>query len=340
VDHPSPPEQGTYFYSVFGLRVRANRPVCVFLPTAPGPPDVSFYLEGTRPHPFRHLDREEWYECPDRDDSGQPLLRAWKLRGSDYFHFRFSEGPEFFVDRAGESVWSFWPEHVGFDDVLTFLAGPAFGCLLFVRGTTLLHGSAIAVGNQAVALLGPPGAGKSTTAAAFALKEFPVLTDDIVAVREQDGEFLVQPAYRRLCLWPDSVEALYGSAEALPLLSEGWEKRGLELGHCSPFQEHALALAAVYVLGERTSASPSGTISPLSPRELLVRLLANTYAGRLPSDHKAEEFDKLACLVNRISGRSVAPHPSPRHIGGLCNAIIEDFERIADARKGCLCTTF
>ena len=330
----------SYFYSVFGLRVRANRPVPVFLPASPGQPDVSLHLQGTCSHPFGNLDRVEWYQCPDADERGQPLLRAWKLAGGEYFHFQFSEGPEFFFDRAGESVWSFWPHDLSFDNLLTFLAGPAFGCLLFVRGMTVLHGSAIAVGNKAIALLGPPGAGKSTTAAAFALSNFRVLTDDIVAIAERQGEFLVQPAYRRVCLWPDAVAALYGSANALPLITAGWEKRELELGDGGPFQRHAIPLAAIYVLGERTSPHPSGSIARLGPRELLVKLLGNTYAGRLPNDRRAHEFDVLARLVNRVHGRRVTPHPSPAHIPELRDAVIEDFARLdCSAGKDCLCMT-
>jgi len=328
VDSPSVPEKGTYFYSVFGLRVRANRPVGVFLATPPGQPDVVLHLEGSSPNPFGKLDREEWHQSLYTDDFGQPLLRVWKLNGGDYLHFHYSDGPEFFIDSAGESVWSFWPEQVDFDDVLTYLAGPAFGYLLFVRGLTLLHASAVAVGDKAIALLGPGGAGKSTTAAAFALSKFPVLTDDIVAVREHNGEFLVQPAYLRLCLWPDSVEALYGSPEALPRLAESWEKRSLELGGGCQFAQRALPLAAVYVLGERISPSPCGTIARLAPREFLFNLIGNTFANRLPNHTRAQEFDALARLVSRVPGRSVTPHPSPRNVRGLCSSIIEDLERL------------
>jgi len=328
VDSPSPPETGTYFYSVFGLRVRTNRPVDVFLPVAPGQADVSLYLEGACPNPFAKLDHQEWHQSPYTDDSGQPLLRVWKLRGGDYLHFHYSDGPEFFIDRAGESVWSFWPEQVDFDDVLTYLAGPAFGYLLFLRGATLFHASAVAIGDKAIALLGPAGAGKSTTAAAFALAKFPVLSDDIVAVTEQDRDFLVQPAYLRLCLWPDSVEALYGSPEALPRLAESWEKRGLELGGSYQFEKRSLPLAAVYVLGDRISPSPGGTIARLAPREFLISLVGNRYANRLPNQMRAQEFDTLARLVNRVPGRSVTPHPLPGNVRGLCDSILEDLEHL------------
>jgi hypothetical protein len=324
------PQTDAHFYSVFGLRVCANRPVEVFPRTAAGKPDLALHLEGTAPSPFDDLPRSEWYECPDKDDSGEPFLRIWKLNQGDYFHCRGSDGVEFFFDRAGERMWSFWPEHLDFDEVLTSLAGPIFGCLLFIRGVTCLHGSAVAVGSKAITLLGPPGAGKSTTAAAFALSRFPVLSDDIVAVREQHGDFLVQPAFRRLCLWPSSVEALYGSAEALPRLTKNWEKQGLALGgNGCRFQEQALPLAAVYVLGERTSQNPSGTIVPLAPRDALIHLVANTYASRLPNERREREFDELARLVSRVPVRQVTAHPSASNLQRLRSAIVEDFAGLA-----------
>ena len=316
------------FYSAFGLRVRVNRPLSVFLPTAPCEPDVSLCLAGTCPNPFDKLEREEWHRSPYTDDSGQPQLCVWKLAGGDYLHFRYCDGPEFFIDRAVQSVWSFWPEQVDFADVLTYLAGPFFGYLLSLRGVTLLHASAVAVGDKAIALVGPPGAGKSTTAAAFASAKFPVLSDDIVAIREQDGEFLAQPAYRRLCLWPDSVAALYGSPDALPRLTPSWEKRGLKLDGDYQFEERELPLAAVYMLGERLSAHPGGEISGLSPRDFLIRLVGNTYGNRLPSHTRGREFDVLARLVDHVPGRSINPHPSPQNVRGLCASIVEDLERL------------
>ena len=192
-------------------------------------------------------------------------------------------------------MWSFWPEHLDLDYVLVYLAGPIFACLLFVRGITLLHASAVAVGNKAIALLGPKGAGKSTTAAAFALSKFPVLTDDIVAV-EDTGRVSGAAGIPSALPWPDSVEALYGSPEVLPRLTENWEKLGLlnSGGGGCRFQERALPLAAVYVLGERTSQNPCGTISQLAPREFLITLVGNTYANRLPNHMRAQEFDELA----------------------------------------------
>ena len=222
------------------------------------------------PNPFGKLDREEWHQSLHTDDFGQPFLRVWKLNGGDYLHFQYSDGPEFFIDRAGESVWSFWPEQVNFDDVLTYLAGPAFGYLLFVRGVTAASRQRRRRRGQGDCLAGTGGSGQVNHGRRLRTFEIPGAHRRHRRHREHNGEFLVQPAYLRLCLWPDSVEALYGSPEALPRLAESWEKRGLELGGDCQFEERALPLAAVYVLGERISPTPCGTISRLAPREFLI----------------------------------------------------------------------
>ncbi len=115
------------------------------------------------------------------------------------------------------------------EDAATYLLGPVLGLFLRLRGVTCLHASAVAFGGQAVAFVGSEGAGKSTTAAALALRGHAILSDDVVALAEHDGAFFVHPAYPYLCLWPESVESIYGSADALPRFSANYDKRCLSL---------------------------------------------------------------------------------------------------------------
>src|SRR5260370_8969321 len=105
--------------------------------------------------------------------------------------------------------------------------------------------------------------GKSATGAAFAGRGYGVLSDDIVALFEQEGVFHVMPAYPHLCLWPDSVEMLYGSRDALPRLIPDWEKRRLSLGEeGARFESLPLPLAAIYVLAARRP-DPAPYLEPI-----------------------------------------------------------------------------
>ena len=166
---------------------------------------------------------------PDEDD-GQPNLRVGVFPGGDYFGFFYSDGARFAVERRGREVWADWPENYTLEDACTYLIGPVIGFVLRLRGVPCLHASAVAVGEQAIALVGFPGAGKSTTVAAFAQCGFSVISDDVVALAEDGANFLVPPGYPRVNLWPDSVRALFGTDGALPRITPTWDKRYMALG--------------------------------------------------------------------------------------------------------------
>ena len=136
----------------------------------------------------------------------------WRLASGAYFRFWYGDDRiEFLIDRSGSQVWVNWPESCPLEDAATYLLGPIFGFVLRLRGVVSLHASAVAVADRAVVLVGPCGAGKSTTAAALARLGFPVLSDNIVALEERGGSLIVHPGNARLSLWPDSVRTLFGA---------------------------------------------------------------------------------------------------------------------------------
>ena len=78
-------------------------------------------------------------------------------------------------------------------------------------------------------------------------------------------------------LWPDSVKALYGLADRLPLLTLNWGKRYLDLAALpGRFCGRALPLAAAYRLEPRTQDAGAPRIESIKPRDALHRLLAHS----------------------------------------------------------------
>ena len=65
-------------------------------------------------------------------------------------------------------------------DVRLFLLGSVWGALALQRGLLPLHASAVGRGRTVHAFTGPPGAGKSTLAAALAARGYPLFTDDML----------------------------------------------------------------------------------------------------------------------------------------------------------------
>jgi len=147
---------------------------------------------------------------------GVVSLQIWDVQDGEFLLVRYSDEAEFWLNRDYRTLWTHWPGDSSLEDALTYLLGPIMGLLLRLRGVVCLHASVVSIGDRSIVFVGSEGAGKSTTAAAFAQQGFAVLSDDIVALVEREQQFHVLPAYRCVNLWPDSVKLLYGSEGALP----------------------------------------------------------------------------------------------------------------------------
>ena len=319
-------------HAVYGLRVAANMAL-------PGLPlqlesdayDTQIQLKEWGTFPARFPEGiEVLYASPEDDAPDPPNLRVYLLPGGDYFGFFYRDEVRFAVERHGREVWGDWPENYSLEDACTYLLGPVLGFVLRLRGATCLHASAVAIDGQAVALAGSPGAGKSTTAAAFAQRGFSVITDDVLALMEDGRDFQVQPGYPRLNLWSDSVGALFGSDEALPRITPGWDKRYLALGDNGfGFASRPLPLGAVYLLGAREAALEVPVIDYLSGSNALAEFVTNTYVNYLlDRDMRSREFDVLTRLVVKIPVRRVRAPADYSAVFDLSEVIANDARRV------------
>jgi hypothetical protein len=313
---------------VYGLTVRSNLPIpgvpeCALTER----PEVEVWLRLPCPS-LKAATEETWFTSRFLDDSAEPTLTVFKLNGGAYFRLVYLDGTEFVIDRAGERVWASWPASLALEYTTPYLLGPIFGFVLRLRGAVCLHGSVVVVRDRAIALLGPGGAGKSTTAAAFARLGYPVLSDDIVALRNRDEMLLVAPGYPRLCLWPESVYALCGSREGLPRITMDWEKRYLDLTHEGyQFARRPLPLAAVHFLDQRSADPSAPYVEPVNRKAALMGMIANGYASALlDQSMRAREFEVLATVASAVPVRRVTPHVDPSKLSTLCSMILDDFE--------------
>ena len=317
-------------HTVFGLTIRSNLPVPGLAPMEDSgkTADLRMHL-GVSPYSALGIARkpeELTYESSYTDDSGSPALRIWRSADGVYLRLAYYDGMQFWLERAGKEIWAIWPEASTLEDASAYLLGPVLGVLLRLRGVTCLHASAVALEGYAVAFVGAEGAGKSTTAAAFAWEGHGVLSDDVVALTENESGFLVLPAYPHLCLWPDSVATLYGCADALPYSGTGGEKHRLSLGDGKTrFEKCPLPLGAIYILGQRRS-DRAPFVEVIRPQTALLSLVADTFANKiLDRELRAREFGVLSRLVTTVSVRRVFPHCEVSRVRDLCRVIREDF---------------
>jgi hypothetical protein len=325
----------TYCYRVYGLELYS-----------------SVIIAGLQPHSSHSLQPDVQFESGPQPDwvnaglalPGSVIVRRQSADGStattltvtrhgepDCFEFVYADGTRFVVSADAKHVWGNFLPPLTLEDLATYLLGPIMGFLLRLRRRTCLHASAVRIGDSGLTMVGDAGFGKSTTAAALALRGMPVCSEDIVPLVEADGRFEISPGYPRVCLWPDSVEMLLGSKDALPLLTPVWDKRYLPLdGKRARFADENLPLGMIYLFGARVDSESAPRVEELRPKDALLELVQNTYMNWLPDpEQRAREFDVLARLVDAVPVRRIVPHTDPRKIGALCDLLIHDANRVA-----------
>jgi hypothetical protein len=317
-------------YRAYGLTFTSSVPVPALRPLCQGPPDCDARVDiGTTPHwvqltlarPARIVPTSR---AGGREEHSHLTL---KVHENDLFsQLAYADGCRFLVDMNATRIWGEAGRGLCDDDLFVYLLGPVMGFVLRKRGCLALHASVAELNGVAFALAGSASSGKSTTAAALALRGIPVLTEDVTPVKQSDDSFIVEPGYPRICLWPDSVKQLLGSPDALPLLTPNWEKRYLPLdGVRAHFAPEPKPLGAIYLLSPRADEATAPRIEEISPCDALLVLVQNTYMNYLlDRDQRAAEFDFLAKLADRVPTRRITPHADPARLPALCDLIIED----------------
>jgi hypothetical protein len=316
-----------HFYGIYGLTLSSDvvLPGLCDLPTVVARADLCLQLAETPRWaeqalglPARAVRRR-----PNGVLDGDPAFTVTETKVPLYHVLRYGDGTRFVLDSCCTKLWGEPGPGLSHEDLCVYLFGPVMGFLLRKKGLTPLHASAVSIQDRAAALVGESGAGKSTTAAALALRGWPVLCEDVCAFDEQEGRFLLRPAYPRVLLWPDSVKFFYSSEQALPLVVPGWDKRFLPLnGSGACFADTPSALTAIFFLAPRSSDDAAPRIEKLSPQQAVPHLVQDTYMNwLLDSAQRAAEFDVLTRLVQKVECYRVTPSSDPARLPQLAQLI-------------------
>ena len=282
-----------------------------------------------------------WYLSRNREPSGTPALIIYHtpatnrdgVAGSSYW-LKYADGTSIIVGEGVSQVWVTWPAWSSLEEACTYLLGPVMAILAQLRGTTCLHGSAVVIAGRIVGFLGPQGAGKSTTATGFARAGYPVAADDLILLLEREQGFAVDSTYPVLRLWPRTVSMLFGHEDAVPPISRGWDKRGLDLsGSKYCFQEEPLPLAALYLLGARSGDESAPFIAPLSGAPALLSLVRNSWAHYVDKPSiVAAQLRVLTRLSQCVPMRTLVAHEDHTRLPALFDLVTADVRAI---REGC-----
>lgn len=327
----------TLRYRIYGLNLSSDSsiPGLLELPASAASPDVRIQL-GPQPAWVADalaLPSSVLHSLPACEETCDPAFVLTSLGDGEFFQLYYSDGTCFVTDAAASRVWGLAGVSQTLEDLATYLLGPVMGYLLRKRGITALHASAVCLDGKALVLTGEAGAGKSTTAAALALRGLPVLCEDIAALHETAFGFHVHAGHPRVCLWPESVSMLMGQSNALPLITPNWDKRYLPLdGAFAPHETSMQPLGAIYILSPRR-AGHAPLIEEVSSRDVLLELVQNTYMNwLLDRRQRAEEFALLSRLISHVPVRRIVPHRDPARLEAFCDLILDDAARLLSGR--------
>ncbi|MCF8049992.1 MAG: hypothetical protein K9L59_02060 [Desulfobacterales bacterium] len=324
-------------YSAFGLVIRSSERISN-LPTAactgqspPADIQVEFTSGGkeSRPDPDEIL----LHAFANPENCSSPFLLVWKHAADGDYRFRFDSSVEFKLQRSGRKITVACESSTTMDEVAAYLLGPVMGLALRINGLVCLHASAVVFKNRAIALMAPPGHGKSTLAAAFAKRGHPVLTDDILVLVKDGNQLKIQPSYPQIRLLPVAVETLFGHREALPRLSRSnpnLSKHVLDLtGPDYRFAEEATILNAVYTGLESDQASAT-RVKDFNCVERFLAMCANLYLPNIIDEkmHRTH-FEVLENAAKAVPVRCIeTPCRNAMTPFDLCDLILDDYNSL------------
>jgi hypothetical protein len=323
-----------YSYRAYGVGIESTCRIAGLEPTTPGSTRFTLRFEaGPEPEwakSARSLPGRILSHLPEEKKTADPAFVLTEHGNGKCYDLAYSDGARFVIDETAERMWGATEPPLGHEDLALYFLGPVMGFLLRHRHVTCLHASAVELHDRAVLFCGDAGFGKSTTAAALALRSAPVLCEDVVPLELTEGRYWVIPGYPRVCLWPDAVAKLLGDEQALPLLSPTWEKRYLPLdGVRATFAREKKPLGIIYLFDERSAEANAPRTEEMRPREALLKLIQNTYMNwLLDRPRRAEEFDELCKVVQQVPVRRIVAHTDGKKLGTLCGRIFEDAEKI------------
>lgn len=167
-------------------------------------------------------------------------------------------------------------------DIRTFLFGTMFGLLVHRRGLFPLHASCVRIGDRAIALCGMSGAGKSTLAATLTRRGHKLLADDVCVIDpDAAGKPVVLPAFPRVKLWKDSLDAMGIASGGLTANRLGQSKYLLRFDEVTEFETRPVPLEAIYFLAPAPPGLPGdGKIHRLSAMAGVMTLHQQIYRKR------------------------------------------------------------
>jgi hypothetical protein len=211
----------------------------------------------------------------------------------------------------------------------TYLLGQVVSFALLKRGLEPLHSTAMLIDGVAVGFVGNCGYGKSTLAAACLRAGHPLLTDDLLMVKEEGHGFSAYPGPPRIKLFPEIATRLLGGQINGTPMNNLTPKLIIQLGADLSFRT-ATPLKVIYVIRPPATGSHSNrvAIKRLSQRKAFRELLASTYNTVITEPERLKrQFVFATQVASKVPVKSLSYPRSVDLLASVREAILQDLSR-------------
>lgn len=314
-----PSVESTHNYALYGLRLRSA--IRLTLPEASAEQRADVEFVPGLPDQFARalsqivLNPDDWIHYHELADGGS--------------YVRYDEMFDFLVAPRGDRIVYRLLGPFSIEAFQTYALGRVFSFALVKMGFEPLHAATVVVDGRAVAFLGASTFGKSSLAACFVAGSYPLLTDDILRLHQERGQFMAFPGPPRLKLFPKVARLFLGEDSRGLHMNPNAQKFVFPL---SSEQTHAspVPLAAIYAITaprdvHRSQRIDIGTHSPM---EALLKVLSFTHNDQLTDRGRLERhFTAARRLVEVVPVRKLS---YPRVLSSLPevrDTILADLQR-------------
>ena len=312
-------------YLVYGVRLESNVAFPEFTPGAFEQRDMT-------------LQREDWAAGGLGDLPGASVkIESYYHRptgGAGTFHYytspthfvaRWHELCDFQVSQDGSQINCYPWAGAHWSDIKPFLLGRIIPLALNLRQVLTFHGGGVLSPQGTVGLIARSGMGKSTMVSSLACSGWPLITDDVLAVREEAEGFsaLAGPSVVRLT--PEALGHLHSQYSLSATPRPDYDKSSIHLRE-GGLSAAAQPLLAIYFLRRVASRPVEGvTIHHVTPKEalpLLTKYISNRKFLELP--HITQYFGALTRLVSRVPVKILEYPSGLEDLPGVCQRLRDD----------------
>jgi hypothetical protein len=255
------------------------------------------------------------------------------LRGGGYY-LLWPGLFDFLISADGHRIYCRLQKRSYWEPFHSYLLGQVLSFALLKQGIESLHCTALVLEQGAVGFIGYCGQGKSSLAAAFLQMGYPLVTDDLLVLKEENHRFLAYPSFPRIKLFPRIARTFLGERIIAAPMNPFTNKLIIPLGpdlSCT----HPVPLKAIFVLRRRSPKSKVKRVSirTLSKHRAFLDLITHSFNTVIKDPERIKrQFTQNARLTAAIPIKSLSYARGLSRLPEVVEAVVANLRHQENAR--------